>query len=55
MKEYWDITDVPPNCRYDEMMKDFYDYVRGTKENPFSYEHDYLVQKVLHAIIGEQN
>ena len=38
--------------RYDEMMKDFYEYVMGTKENPFSYEHDYAVQKVLYRITG---
>ena len=39
-------------CRYDEMMKDFYSYVMGTKENPYTYEHDYLVQKVLAEIVG---
>ena len=24
----------------------------GTKQNPFSYEHDYLVQTVLSEIVG---
>ncbi len=38
--------------RYDDMMQDFYAYMIGTKENPFSYEHDYLVQKVLDEIVG---
>ena len=38
--------------RYDEMMRDFYDYIMGAKENPFTYEHDYLVQKVLSEIVG---
>ncbi len=38
--------------RYDEMMQDFYAYVMGTKKNPFTYEHDYLVQKVLDKIVG---
>ena len=38
--------------RYDEMMKDFYAYIIGEKENPFTYEHDYLVQKVLWEIVG---
>ena len=38
--------------RYDEMMQDFYAYIIGTKENPFTYEHDYLVQKVLSEIVG---
>ena len=38
--------------RYDEMMKDFYGYIKGTKQNPFTYEHDYLVQKVLDELVG---
>lgn len=38
--------------RYDEMMKDFYAYIQGSKQNPFTYEHDYLVQKVLSEIVG---
>ncbi|MBE7083141.1 MAG: Gfo/Idh/MocA family oxidoreductase [Clostridiales bacterium] len=40
--------------RYDEMMKDFYEYVVGNKENPYSYEHDYLVQKVLMQIVNNK-
>ncbi len=38
--------------RYDEMMQDFYAYIMGTKQNPFTYEHDFLVQKVLDEIVG---
>jgi len=38
--------------RYDEMMQDFYAYIVGTKKNPFTYGHDYLVQKVLDEIVG---
>ncbi len=38
--------------RYDEMMRDFYSYIVGDKENPFTYEHDYLVQKVLSEMVG---
>ena len=34
------------------MMHDFYDYIVGEKQNPFTYEHDYLVQKVLSEIVG---
>lgn len=34
------------------MMQDFYAYIQGTKKNPFSYEHEYLVQKVLYKVIG---
>lgn len=52
VKETVDIKDVPKNCRYDDMMQDFYAYVRGTKQNPFSYEHDYTVQKILSEIVG---
>ena len=52
IKEVVDIKDVPKDCRYDDMMQDFYAYVIGTKENPFTYEHDYLVQKVLDEIVG---
>ena len=40
------------DCRYDGMMQDFYSYIVGEKQNPFSYEHDYLVQKVLDEIVG---
>ena len=46
------IENVPSDCRYDNMMQDFYEYITGTKQNPFTYEHDYLVQKVLHEIVG---
>ena len=38
--------------RYDDMMRDFYAYIVGEKQNPFSYEHDYLVQRVLSEIVG---
>ena len=27
-------------------------YIVGEKQNPFSYEHDYLVQKVLDKVVG---
>ncbi len=53
-KEILPITDIPKDCRYDSMMRDFYDFVRGTRENPFSYDHDYTVQKVLYEICGVQ-
>ena len=38
--------------RYNEMMKDFYQYITGEKENPFTYEHEYAVQEVLNEIVG---
>jgi predicted dehydrogenase len=52
MKKEIDIRDVPKNARYDDMVRDFYCYIKGTKENPFSYEHEYRVQKVLDEIVG---
>lgn len=51
MKQKIDIKDIPKDCRYDAMMQDFYSYIKGTKQNPFSYEHEYLVQKVLYRVI----
>lgn len=44
--------DVSATDRYDDMMQDFYAYIVGTKKNPFTYEHDYKVQKVLSEIVG---
>ena len=49
-----DVTfdDYASKGRYDDMVNDLYAYIMGTKENPFTYEHDYLVQKVLSEIVG---
>ena len=52
-KEIVDAPDVPDNIRYDAMMRDFYDFVQGTKQNPFTYAHELRVQKVLTQIAGE--
>lgn len=38
--------------RYDAMLLGFYDYVTGRQENPFSYDHEYAVQKVLWDAVG---
>ncbi len=46
------VEDNTHHGRYDDMMRDFYDYIQGTKKNPYTYRHDYLVQKVLSEIIG---
>ena len=46
------IKEVPMDCRYDVMMRDFYDYIKGAKENPYTYEHEYAVQEVLDKIVG---
>ncbi len=52
MKEYVEVSDDSATCRYDQMMKDFYAYIIGEKQNPFTYEHDYKVQKVIDEIVG---
>ena len=51
-KKVFTFDDNTATGRYDDMMRDFYAYVVGQKQNPFSYDHDYLVQKVLSEIIG---
>ena len=38
--------------RYLEQMEEFAEMIRGTVRNPYSYEHDYLVEKVLLAASG---
>lgn len=34
------------------MMKDFHDYITGKKEIPYTYAHEYMVQKVLDDVVG---
>lgn len=51
-KEIVPIEDNTANGRYDDMIKDFYTYITGEKENPFTYEHEYNVQAVLDEVIG---
>lgn len=48
-----DVDDIPKDCRYDGMMQDFHDCVIGVKKNPYTYAHEYSVQRVLHAVIGK--
>ena len=43
---------LPNGKRYDLMMQDFFEYVMGTKENPFTYAHDLAVQEVLDQMVG---
>jgi hypothetical protein len=47
-----DFPDNTKGGRYDDMMRDFYAYITGEKQNPYTYEHDYTVQKVLSEIVG---
>lgn len=49
-KEVLPIRDIPKDCRYDTMVSDFYDYVCGKKENPFTLAHEFTVQQVLEEI-----
>ena len=51
-KQILNFADNTADGRYDEMIQDFYANIKGEKENPFTYEHDYLVQKVLDEIVG---
>ena len=45
------IEDIPANCRYDEMVKDFYDYIVGKKQNPFSYQYELTLKKIVDKIV----
>ena len=58
-KEYFDnyakpleTEHLPDNCRYDEMMQDFYSFVTGKAQNPFTVDHEYAVQEVLDKVVG---
>lgn len=53
MKEKIDVVDIPKDSRYDTMVQDFASYIKGTLENPFSYDHEIAVHKVLTRICGE--
>lgn len=55
MKENIAVPDIPQDCRYDAMMRGFYDYITGRTENPYTYEHEYAVQKTLLRIINGDN
>ena len=39
--------------RYEEMMMDFASYVRGEKQNPFTLDYEYQLQKMILAACGE--
>ena len=53
MKEKIDVSDIPKDSRYDTMVQDFASYIKGTLENPFSYDHEIAVHKALTRICGE--
>lgn len=50
VKQKIEIDDNTKDGRYDDVLRDFYDYVCGKKENPYTYEHDYAVQETLARI-----
>ena len=52
MKEEIPVESLPAECRYDEEMRCFHDYVTGAQKNPWTYEHNYLVQEILTEIAG---
>jgi len=54
MHETVEIPDVPGDVRYDSMMKEFYDCITGKIQNPYSYDYEYTVQKVLYDVIGRE-
>ena len=45
---------LPDSCRYDEMVEDLYLFVTGQKTNPYSYEHELTLQRVLYKITGDR-
>ena len=58
-KEYFDdyakpleTAHLPDSFRYDEMMRDFYSFVTGKAQNPFTFDHEYALQKVINEIVG---
>ena len=53
MKENIDVSDIPKDCRYDTMVQDFAAYIKGELENPFTYEHEISVHKVITEVCGE--
>lgn len=53
MKEKIDVKDIPKDCRYDTMVQDFAAYINGELENPFTYDHEIAVHKVLVQVCGE--
>lgn len=47
--------EIADSCRYDDMMMDFAQMVRGEIENPYAYEYELQVQKLILACCGLGN
>ena len=48
-----DIQDIPAENRYDDMVQEFYEYITGKKQNPFTAEHELLLKKIMDKICFE--
>ena len=48
-----EVEDVPAMSRYDEMVRDLYSYIVGEKENPYTYDHELLLQRTLFKAINQ--
>jgi len=51
-KEIISVPETEQRHRYDDMILDFAKMIKGEKVNPFSYEHELLVQETLLAVCG---
>ena len=52
IKEFIPVGDIAKGYRYDDMLKEFYYFVKGIKKNPFTYEHDIAVHKTVMEVSG---
>ena len=46
------LTFGPMRDRYIDQLEDFAAYLRGEKQNPYTLEHEHLVQKTVLAVSG---
>lgn len=53
-EDVFTIKDIPANCRYDDMVQEFYDFIVGKNKNPFTYEHELVLKKVMDKICFEK-
>ena len=45
-----DVQDIPPTCRYDEMVREFYDLIINQTQSAFGIEHEILLKKIMDKI-----
>ena len=45
-----DIADISPDCRYDDMVQEFYEYIAGDAVNPFDFEHELALKEIMDEI-----